>query len=58
MFPCPLANIMMQWLLLQAAGPRVIAPRSGVTPRVDGNRSSRDERRRASHNEGKKHASS
>ena len=36
----------------QAAGPRAIVPRSSTVPRTETNRSSRDERRRASHNEG------
>ena len=34
------------------AGQRTIAPRTGLTPRMEGNRSTRDERRRATHNEG------
>ena len=34
------------------AGQRSIAPRTGISPRVEGGRSTRDERRRATHNEG------
>jgi len=33
------------------AGQRTIAPRTGISPRVEGGRSTRDERRRATHNE-------
>jgi hypothetical protein len=34
------------------AGQRTIAPRTGITPRIEGGRNTRDERRRATHNEG------
>ena len=38
--------------VLQANNQRSIAPRTGLTPRIEGARSSRDDRRRATHNEG------
>ncbi len=37
------------------AGQRTIAPRTGITPRIEGARTTRDERRRATHNEGNSH---
>lgn len=33
-------------------GQRNIAPRTGYTPKMEGGRSTRDDRRRATHNEG------
>jgi len=33
-------------------GQRTIAPRTGIAPRIEGTRSTRDDRRRATHNEG------
>ncbi|ELU09476.1 hypothetical protein CAPTEDRAFT_174837 [Capitella teleta] len=37
--------------VLQATSQRNIAPRTGISPRIEGARSSRDDRRRATHNE-------
>lgn len=37
--------------VLQAGNQRSIAPRTGLTPRIEGGRSTRDDRRRATHNE-------
>lgn len=38
--------------VLHATNQRSIAPRSGISPRIEGARSTRDDRRRATHNEG------
>lgn len=50
-FVGPFYVMMSPQEVLQATSQRNIAPRTGISPRIEGARSSRDDRRRATHNE-------